>query len=352
MRPELKHKISRIVTRSLWVMSMMGFLILFVASMKVKNNQRCLGLTIDIKNNQDLAFVKKSDITHLFLLNPKLNPVGKPIHSIDPIAIKQMIKKNPWIGEVMVYLDNNRQMHLDITQRKPLARVFTLSGASFYIDQKGKGIPVTDRFSIALPVFTNWPMDGPAAGGPDSVLFSQILDMSQFLNQDSFWNAQIVQINITPNGEFELIPRLGNQIIEFGPGDHLRNKFDRLFSFYKNGLPTLGWEKYSIINVKFNNEVVCTKKVTGKSPGSLSFKGILKDSTQVPSIQPKPLPVLMVKKPEQPLANLVIRTSVKLIKKKNQVIVRASMPSSPFIQPVTQQPIKQIKPTTKNNPKT
>ena len=349
MRPGLKQTIQKVVTRSLWGTAMIGFLILFVASMKVKSNQKCSRLIISITNAKNLAFVKPSDITYLLQAHPNLNPIGKAIHSIQPKAIKSVIKKNPWIAKVIIYIDNNNQLHLDVTQKQPLARIFTLSGSTFYIDQNGKSIPVTNRFSLALPIFTNWPMDGPAGSGPDSVLFSQVLKMSQFLNQDSFWNAQIVQVNITPDGEFELIPRLGNQVIKFGDGENLQNKFDRLFSFYKNGLPTLGWEKYSIINVKYDNEVVCTKKEPTKVTSIPKNPLVSRDSVQFNQINPHSLGILVGKK--SGIIPISMSEQLPDEQKNNDHEANPSSTSKSKNNTIIQHPKKQIIHTTKTNNK-
>jgi cell division protein FtsQ len=39
-------------------------------------------------------------------------------------------------------------------------------------------------------------------------------------------------------------------------------KFEKLHTFYLQGLNTTGsWNKYSVINLKFKNQIVCTKKI-------------------------------------------------------------------------------------------
>ena len=59
--------------------------------------------------------------------------------------------------------------------------------------------------------------------------------------------------------DFELVPKVGNHKIVFGGIDNLESKFEKLMIFYKKGLSKTGWNEYSEINLKFKNQVVCTK---------------------------------------------------------------------------------------------
>jgi cell division protein FtsQ len=61
--------------------------------------------------------------------------------------------------------------------------------------------------------------------------------------------------------EFELYPAVGNQKILFGKATDIAEKFEKLKIFYNEGLnKTDNWNKYSTINLKYKNQVVCTKK--------------------------------------------------------------------------------------------
>jgi cell division protein FtsQ len=60
-----------------------------------------------------------------------------------------------------------------------------------------------------LPVFTNFPSDKKTWRGKDSVLIKQVKDISLFLLQDTFWMAEIDQVDINPAREFEMVPKGG-----------------------------------------------------------------------------------------------------------------------------------------------
>jgi cell division protein FtsQ len=54
---------------------------------------------------------------------------------------------------------------------------------------------------------------------------------------------------------------VGNHKIIFGKAENIAEKFNKLKLFYTEGLnKSDSWRKYSIINLKYKNLVVCTKK--------------------------------------------------------------------------------------------
>jgi len=81
-----------------------------------------------------------------------------------------------------------------------------------------------------------------------------------FLQNNKFWNAQIEQINVTPEKEIELIPRVGDHIVFLGKIDNFEEKLNRLKIFYEKALNKVGWNKYARISLEFSNQIICTKK--------------------------------------------------------------------------------------------
>jgi cell division protein FtsQ len=87
-------------------------------------------------------------------------------------------------------------------------------------------------------------------------LLKEVRDISIAIQKDSFCIAMIEQIDITAQRSFEMIPKVGNQLIVFGNAEDAGIKFDKLKLFYKNILVKSGWNKYSVINVEYKNQVV------------------------------------------------------------------------------------------------
>ena len=89
--------------------------------------------------------------------------------------------------------------------------------------------------------------------------------MARFILADEFWSAHVEQIYVNNYGEIELVPKVGDHKIIFGTSDQMEEKFWKLKTFYKEGLNYTGWENYDTLNLKFENQVVCTKNISQKA---------------------------------------------------------------------------------------
>ena len=170
------------------------------------------------------------------------------------------LEKNVWIRDAQLFFDNNEILRVNVTEREPVARVFTADGNSWYIDSAGVQLPISARLTAKLPVFTGYPSAKIRPQGIDSALTGQVRMLSAFIRKDPFWMAQIAQIDITPTRTFEMVPVIGNHLIEFGDGNDYEQKFHRLFVFYKEVLSRTGFDKYSRVDVQYAGQVIGTKK--------------------------------------------------------------------------------------------
>ena len=93
--------------------------------------------------------------------------------------------------------------------------------------------------------------------------FLKLINFVKWLESDSFWSSEVVQIvaRTSSSGRLEadLVPRSGNFRIVLGNLDDADRKMDKLMRFYRDGLSRIGWDRYRIINVKYENQVVCTE---------------------------------------------------------------------------------------------
>jgi cell division protein FtsQ len=161
---------------------------------------------------------------------------------------------------------------VEVRQRTPVVRVINTFNESFYIDEGGVLMPMSDKFSAHVPVangnifnreteqkirqVTEKEIDGE---GFSPTLLEKIYLVAMYVKSHSFWNAQVEQVYINMDGEMELIPRVGNQTILFGDEKEMDKKFSKLYTFYKQGLSKTGWNQYRTINVTFKDQVVCSK---------------------------------------------------------------------------------------------
>lgn len=180
-----------------------------------------------------------------------LDPMGKPMDEISCKAIEDSLRTLSLVQNLECFKTVGTKVALDITCRTPIMHIVDNKGKSFYID--GEGV-VLERVPkpLYLPLATGC-IDRDFASG-------DLLRLATFLRKDAFWNAQIVQINVTENHEVELIPRVGEQTIRLGKIENLRDKFDKLLVFYRKGLPETGWDRYGILDIRYGNQVIGVKQ--------------------------------------------------------------------------------------------
>jgi cell division protein FtsQ len=96
-----------------------------------------------------------------------------------------------------------------------------------------------------------------------SIKNSVLKDIYHFVNyirNNDFWTAQIDQIYVGSYNEIDLIPRVGNHQIHLGTFENYEGKLKNLAAFYERVLPEAGWNKYSVINLEFRDQIVCKKR--------------------------------------------------------------------------------------------
>lgn len=264
----VKINIRKIVSFTLWSIVGTGVMILLVAAIRYRNNNVCKGYKINISGSADTrSSGSRSTDAFLFIDNKEvmalLAPFGvgkaleKPVYSFDLRHMETALEKNAWVKDAQLFFDNNNILRVNVTEREPIARIFTVDGNSFYLDSSGMQLPLSDKFPARLPVFTSYPAK-IRTHGPDSALTIQVTRLADFIRNDPFWMAQIAQVDITPGKTFELSPMIGDQVIGLGDGNDLEQKFHRLFVFYKEVLSQTGFSKYSRIDVAYAGQVIGT----------------------------------------------------------------------------------------------
>lgn len=257
-----KHTIKMILISTVWILAGCGTVVLLAAGVHHAKDRECKGVNINISGVSNNFFIDKKEVQEIIDHNTGAFMHGKSIQNFDLHAIETVLKKNVWIRNAELYFDNNDVLEVAVEEREPVARIFTTTGNSFYVDSSIMMLPLSDKFSARLPVFTGFPSELRVLSKPDSVLLKQVEQLSAYIVKDPFLMGMIDQVDITSQRSFEMIPKIGNQLILLGEGTNLEAKLQNLKVFYKNVITKSGWGKYSIINLQYNNQVVA--KIRGK----------------------------------------------------------------------------------------
>jgi len=253
-----KTTIRKVVFVTVWLCIGAGMLTLLLAAISNKNKGLCRDYTIALKGARDHFFIDAKDVEKLLKTATKGNIKGEPVASFNLHELEQMLEHNTWIDEADLYFDNRDILHVKVTEKEPVARIFTTEGNSFYIDSTGRRMPLSSKLSARVTVFTGFP-DTKKMNAADSLLLNDVRLTANHIFNNPFWQSQVAQIDITPGNNFEMVPLVGNHIVKLGNGEEIGQKFRRLMVFYKQVLSKTGFDKYKIIDVQYKGQVLASK---------------------------------------------------------------------------------------------
>jgi cell division protein FtsQ len=236
-----------------------GIITLLVSANSKAKTRTCKGVVVSINNDGKKIYVEKEDVLKSIEKTAGGSIVKKNTGGLNLAQLEKALEKNPWIQDVQMYFDTKDVLHVAVSERVPVARVFTVSGGSYYIDSAGFQLPLLEGYSARLPVVTGFTA-AKRFNAADSALLQQTKEVVKTISTDAFWNAQVGQIDITPDKKFELIPVIGSHVIRLGSGYGVEEKLSKLMVFYKQVLPNAGFAKYSALDVQFEGQVVAVKR--------------------------------------------------------------------------------------------
>ena len=234
------------------VVVLAGYLVYSLAAMtdRHEDTRLCRGVDLHITDSLHFDLIDEEMVLAV-LQEHSIDPVGLPLEEIDPERIEATLLMHPLVGKVQCYKTGGDMLRINLSSKVPLVRVINNRGQDFYVDSRGE-ILTQRSLAVQLPVATGY-IDRQFAAG-------ELLEVVRVIDQSEFWKAQVEQINVTKDGQIELVPRVGDHLLIIGTADNVESKLDRLMNFYEKGLDNVGWNKYRSISVAYENQVVCKKR--------------------------------------------------------------------------------------------
>ena len=259
----------RIVAWVLYAVAVI-FLMRFV---KESHNDRIMDFpNIILETPLENVFLSNIDVKER-LKNKGIQVENVQRKALQTSLIEEILKEMPEVEDAKVFMGLDGKWTIYGKIRKPVARIFNMKGESYYIDDKGKIMPLSPIYTARVV-----PVTGKIRDSQDSRSVNEIINndslksisklpqtyaITNYVCNDAFLNALITQIHVANNGDFVLIPRVGMQRIIFGKVDKptdIEERFEKLKVFYRQAMPYAGWGKYETINLKFKKQIVCTKR--------------------------------------------------------------------------------------------
>lgn len=197
---------------------------------------------------EDNLFITHETVSKLLIQNQQ-SVTNKPKEIIDLNRLENALTANPMIKEAQVFIDVDGKITAEIEQKKPLARVST--NASYYLDDTGSHMPLSTNYTARVPLITGTVYKNELAN---------VFTIAKKVQQDDFLKKHVVEIHQNDNKSIDLKFRLHDFTIHLGSLKSLDKKINNLKAFYQKAMRDNTLNDYSVVNLKFDNQVICTKK--------------------------------------------------------------------------------------------
>ena len=241
------------------------YLVFVFTSFDRKNESKaiCSKVNIEIADDATSGFIDTKVIKKR-LQKAGAYPIGKPLNTVNARAIEEMLRTSPFVKTAECYKTEGGTVYISVTQRMPVIRIKADNGDDYYVDDNDCIMPRS-----------NYTSDLIIATGSISRRYATtcLSPLGKTIMQNDLWKNLVEQINILPDQNVEIVPRIGNHIVLLGKlpegidrkkreeaiADFFNHKMERLEKFYRYGLSEVGWNKYSYVNIEFDNQIICRK---------------------------------------------------------------------------------------------
>ena len=238
--------------KNLWInvrlLLMIGVVVFLYSFTSKRNDARKTKKTIVEFVNKEAIFISYEAVNKLLIENgQQLKTIGKDKVVLN--RLEKLLNEHDMIQKSEVFVSIDGVLKAMVTQRTPIARIFSEEG-SFYIDSKGNRMPLSAIQTARLPLVLGEITDKNQ---------KKMYDLLWFIYNDDFLKKNITGIEILPSGSLRMTNRNYNYDIEFGKTIEVKRKFDNYKAFFQKAVHDTLIDKYKVINLKFTQQVVCTK---------------------------------------------------------------------------------------------
>ena len=210
----------------------------------------CQRVEVTIDNADSTQFVTPQGvITELAKLGFKV--VGKPMWQIDASRIEQALQRSEYLEKAECVKATGGVLMIRASQLVPVLRVFD-GDQSYYVNRFGKHMSATASYHADVPVVQgHFTLQYPA---------TRLLPMIEYVEADSLLRSLVTMYTMRDSNNIFITPAIHGHVVNMGDCDNFEAKFRKLKLFYRKVMPAKGWENYDTISVKWNYQVVATRR--------------------------------------------------------------------------------------------
>lgn len=241
----------------LFILAAVGMLALIAFVERKRSDKKFESLEVYVQGISDVYFVDEKEITQLLENEfPLLRP-GVSLHEISLDKIEEKVESHPFVKNAEVFKDLKGKVVVKIDQYRPIARIIRPSAPHGYVSSEGVILPTSPRYTTRVLTIEGSVAEAFLSQEDLSEEQADLLKLIHFIERNDFWKAQISGMEIGRNKDVKLFQQVGKQVIEFGKPTNIEEKFEKISLFYKEILPSKGWDAYQRVNVKYKDQIIC-----------------------------------------------------------------------------------------------
>ncbi|MGE5356076.1 MAG: cell division protein FtsQ/DivIB [Deltaproteobacteria bacterium] len=246
-----------IIKRIVFIAGAIAIIVILVFAVSHKSETEVANVNVELSSENPVKLINEQDIlTFLYkATGTKLN--NRDIRQLDIGKLEKLLDGSSYIKNAEIFIATNGVLNIQCELNDPIMRVTGKQRDDFYFDKDGNIIPLSRRATCRVPLLSGnlSSIDFKKINKEGTSAF-QLLELGKKINEDHFLNALIEQIYVDNNGKLVLIPKVGDQKLEFGKLTGIDEKLEKIKVFYKTGMAGSGWKKFRILNLEWEGQVV------------------------------------------------------------------------------------------------
>ena len=241
----------RLIQYSILVILAVALTVGILWAREKSRGELCTAVDVEVVNADSTSFVTPQGVL-TDLKSQGIKIVGKHMGDINASDIEEALKVSPYLENADIVKCQNGKVLIRVSQLVPVLRVFD-GEESYYLNKAGKRMAATTYYHCDVPVVQgHFTRKYPA---------TRLLPLIDYVENDSLLHSLVTMFQVRDTNNIILVPNISGHVVNIGNADGFDNKFAKLKLFYREVLPKRGWNTYDTISVKWNHQIVATRRI-------------------------------------------------------------------------------------------
>ncbi|MBR5170353.1 MAG: hypothetical protein IKW85_07280 [Muribaculaceae bacterium] len=214
-------------------------------------DELCSKVIVEVINADSTSFVTPQGILS-DLQSKGIKLEGKRMDDIDASKVEKALTMSPYLEDADIVKCQDGKLLIRVSQLLPVLRVFD-GESSYYVNRAGKRMDANIYYHSDVPVVRgHFTKQFPP---------TRLLPLIDYVENDTLLRSLVTMYCFNDTNNIIIVPEFSGHVVNIGNASGFENKFAKLKLFYREVLPKKGWNAYDTISVKWNHQIVATRRV-------------------------------------------------------------------------------------------